>query len=449
MSKLWLVFVDEKGDEQRVEVDRTPFVIGRHSECGLTILDGRLSREHLRIELQADKFTVSDPGSSNGTTLNGKKVVDPAELKNEDVLDLGGAVMMTASIEAEVEDAAFAAEPDAPPAPDLPDTPDADPAGRSAAVVGPLSPAIGSVGADAPAGGGIPTALFFIAPLIGLFVLAVVVGAVVLLGGGQQQIAASNGDDHYYSDDSDPSPGKDDDDEPQPRKTATPGGSNTSSTDGPVATSSRSSDVNSTVPGPDTSETAVVERNGSVFIRQIALNDPRAFLTGEQASRVNSKIKQVGRSSALADNLSSARKNGAAIKALAEQTNLKPQFLAVAAITKLGGSRGDVLQAAKSVVSVYEQLRIQIGNENFDDALLMVAAYDQGSAGEAMKMRNMLQDLATKSSEGARTIRSIWFLEKNGKISAAEFDRALSFLAIGTIAQNPKDFGVNAEALKL
>ncbi len=32
---------------------------------------------------------------------------------------------------------------------------------------------------------------------------------------------------------------------------------------------------------------------------------------------------------------------------------------------------------------------------------------------------------------------------------AAEFDRALSFLAIGTIAQNPKDFGVNAEALKL
>ncbi|MCC6329857.1 MAG: FHA domain-containing protein [Acidobacteria bacterium] len=447
MPKLLLVFIDEKGDEQRIEVERTPFLVGRHSECGLTILDSRLSREHLRIEEKDGKFAVSDPGSSNGTTLNGKKLTDQVELKNEDVLDLGGAVVMTAALEADEEDAGSAAGPDAPTAPELPESSAADPSGQFAAAA-PQTPAIGAVGAEASPGG-IPTALFFIAPLIGLFVLAVVVGAVVLLSGGQQQIAASNGDDRYYSDDSDPTPDKEDEDEPRPRKSATPGGSNASSTDGPVATSSRSSEVETTAPSADTSETAAAERNGSAFVRQIALNDPRAFLTGEQAARVNNKIKQVGRSSSLADNLSSARKNAAAIRTLAEQTNLKPQFLAVAAITKLGGSRGDVLQAAKGVISVYEQLRIQIGNDNFDDALLMVAAYDQGSAGEAMKMRNMLQDLATKSGEGARTIRSIWFLEKNGKISAAEFDRALSFLAIGTIAQNPKDFGVNAEALKL
>ena len=62
-------------------------------------------------------------------------------------------------------------------------------------------------------------------------------------------------------------------------------------------------------------------------------------------------------------------------------------------------------------------------------------------------MRNMLQDVATKSTESSRTVRTIWFLQKNGKITPAEFDLALRFLAIGTIAQNPRDFGVNTDGL--
>jgi hypothetical protein len=123
--------------------------------------------------------------------------------------------------------------------------------------------------------------------------------------------------------------------------------------------------------------------------------------------------------------------------------------LAVAAIAKLGTSRGDVLQAAVSMADVLDKLNTQIGSELADDSLLMIAAFDQGVAGDFLRMRNMLQDLATKFPESSRAIRSIWFLEKNGKLSSGEFDRALTFLAIGTITQNPKDFGVNAEALTL
>ena len=78
-----------------------------------------------------------------------------------------------------------------------------------------------------------------------------------------------------------------------------------------------------------------------------------------------------------------------------------------------------------------------------------MAAYDQGVAGDTMKLRNMLQDLATKSNDTARTIRTIWFLQKEGKITPAQFEFALHFLAAGTIAQNPKEFGVNAEALDI
>jgi hypothetical protein len=98
---------------------------------------------------------------------------------------------------------------------------------------------------------------------------------------------------------------------------------------------------------------------------------------------------------------------------------------------------------------VLDKLATQIGNELGEDCVLMMAAYDQGAAGDFLKMRNMLQDLATKSSESSRTIRTIWFLNKAGKITPAEFDMAINFLAIGAIAQNPKDFGVKAEPLNL
>ena len=202
-------------------------------------------------------------------------------------------------------------------------------------------------------------------------------------------------------------------------------------------------------PSANLSDTAKVEQDGAAFLRRIAQNEPKAFLTTDQAQRVNVRVKQIGKGSGLADNINAARKNAPQLKTLATAKNLKPQFLAVAAIVKLGSSRGDVMQAAQSVADVYDKLATQIGSEFSDDALLMVAAFDQGEAGDTMKMRNMLQDLATKSNEGVRTIRTIWWLEKNGKITPAEFDRALNFLAIGTITQNPKDFGVNAEALTL
>lgn len=435
-----LKFKDENGQEMSVSVDRDEFTIGRHSSCDLTYTDSRLSREHLRIDKEDGEFVVSDPGSSNGTTINGTKITLPVALKDGDVLDLGGGLEIKIEFEAENNEASK-------PSSDAAQAADPTSASEIPAPVSSVQPSV-PVAQPEPAGG-IPTAFFFIAPMLAVFVLAIVVGAVVLFGGGDKTVVNTGDDIGQTSgnDDEDTENPPDDDSTPSPIKTSTPPPSNVPNG---VPTSSPGSSGTELPPsGTNQGETAKIEHNSAVFLRQIAQNDPRAFLTGEQAAKVNTKIKQVGRSSALSDNISSARKNASAIKALASSKNLKPQFLAVAAITKLGGTRGDVLQSAQSIADVYDQLGIQIGNENFDDALLMVAAYDQGAAGESMKMRNMLQDLATKSSEGTRTIRSIWFLEKAGKITSGEYDRALTFLAIGTIAQNPKDFGVNAEALKL
>jgi hypothetical protein len=60
----------------------------------------------------------------------------------------------------------------------------------------------------------------------------------------------------------------------------------------------------------------------------------------------------------------------------------------------------------------------------------------------------MLQSLTDKFPESSRRIRTIWFLKENGRITDSQFEFALRFLAVGTISQNPADFGVNAEAVR-
>ena len=90
MIELFLKFKDPGGEDRRVAVDKERFAVGRHSENDLSIADGRLSREHLRIERFGDVFVVSELGSSNGTTLNGETLTDPVALKNGDKLSLGG-----------------------------------------------------------------------------------------------------------------------------------------------------------------------------------------------------------------------------------------------------------------------------------------------------------------------------------------------------------------------
>ncbi len=429
---LWLKFKDENGDKQRVAVDGEVFTVGRHSSNDLTITDSRLSREHIRIEKINGVFIVSDSGSSNGTSINGAKLSGETNLKDGDLLDLGGGLQITAEIEAAVEEPSY-----------TPPEADVDLPGQSQA----SPPVYAPVASARPSGDGIPTSFFILAPALGIIVLVIVGGVMFLFFRDTGPVADDNDNEIVYSDGDDDT--VDDDDTPKPLlKSPTPSTGGTPSNAGTTAIPLTGPGGTETPP-PNLSETAKIEQNGAAFLRRVAQNEPKAFLTGDQAQKVNAKVKQIGKSSALADNINAARKNAVQIKSLAVSKNLTPQFLAVAAITKLGSGRGDIMQAATSVADVYDKLATQIGSELGDDALLMVAAFDQGAAGDTMKMRNMLQDLANKSTEGVRTIRSIWFLQKNGKITQGEFDRALNFLAIGTITQNPKEFGVNAEALTL
>lgn len=437
MQKLWLKFKNENGEETRLEIERDRFTVGRHSECDLTITDGRLSREHVRFEHDQENFTVSDLNSSNGTTLNGSPLTAARELRDGDVLNLGGGVEITVEVEMSAQA-------------DHPSTSADDPASSTSGLGGAVPttpPAAAAYPPPAAAGSdGIPTSFFIIAPLLGIFVLAVVIGAIFLFGGDKGNDIADRDNREYSSDDDDDTP-ETDKPTPKPVRSETPTISGQPANGSPGITPTPAAGDPGPPTGGDNSSTAKVRQTGAEFLKQVAPGDANPFLTGEQARRVEAKMKQLGRSPALSDNLNSARRNAARIKAVATAKNLNAQFLAVAALTKLGSTRGDVSQTVESIAEVYDQLESKIGSAFGDYVLLLVAAYDQGVAGDYMKLVTTVEQIG--GTTDPREIRTIWYLEKAGKLTPSEFDRALTFLAIGTIAQNPKEFGVNAEALRL
>jgi phosphoserine phosphatase RsbU/P len=82
-----LVFV--QGNEQRIiNLDHSPFSVGRKVDKDLVIADPRVSRDHAIIVSENGGFCVVDQGSKHGTFVNGEKVQRKA-LERNDRLEFG------------------------------------------------------------------------------------------------------------------------------------------------------------------------------------------------------------------------------------------------------------------------------------------------------------------------------------------------------------------------
>lgn len=89
-----LTVVEGEGAPIRVDINQSPFTIGRASECDLTLGEAGLSRLHARIERAYGQYTLEDMGSTNGTFVNDRAVTEPTPLYNGDVIRLARAVRL-------------------------------------------------------------------------------------------------------------------------------------------------------------------------------------------------------------------------------------------------------------------------------------------------------------------------------------------------------------------
>lgn len=82
-----LIFV--QGNEQRIiNLDHSPFSVGRKVDKDLVIADPRVSRDHALIVSENGQFAVVDQGSKHGTFVNGERV-QRKTLERNDRLEFG------------------------------------------------------------------------------------------------------------------------------------------------------------------------------------------------------------------------------------------------------------------------------------------------------------------------------------------------------------------------
>jgi pSer/pThr/pTyr-binding forkhead associated (FHA) protein len=69
-------------------------IVGRDSSNGVVINDAEISRKHSRLTFQGGKYVLEDLGSTNGTFVNGQRLVGPVVLKSGDVVSLGEQIVL-------------------------------------------------------------------------------------------------------------------------------------------------------------------------------------------------------------------------------------------------------------------------------------------------------------------------------------------------------------------
>jgi pSer/pThr/pTyr-binding forkhead associated (FHA) protein len=78
------------GKENKViELGEEEVIIGRIPECGICLSIENVSRRHARVIFRNEEYFVEDLGSTNGTYVNGIKIVK-CVLRNSDQLNIGG-----------------------------------------------------------------------------------------------------------------------------------------------------------------------------------------------------------------------------------------------------------------------------------------------------------------------------------------------------------------------
>ncbi|MCA9042418.1 MAG: FHA domain-containing protein, partial [Planctomycetaceae bacterium] len=86
MNKLMLL---EGGNATPYELSQDELTIGRHPDCEIYLNSDMVSRRHARVFSRGGQVFIEDLGSGNGTFVNGKRVVQPTAIKNEDRVKIG------------------------------------------------------------------------------------------------------------------------------------------------------------------------------------------------------------------------------------------------------------------------------------------------------------------------------------------------------------------------
>lgn len=399
------------------------FSIGRTPDNDLPIASSALSRKHAEIQRFADVFIITDNNSSNGTKINGNELTEPIALHDGDQLTLGAAIEITVEIQGLKTSSFF------------------DQANTSESSNSKFSPQ--------NAGQTVQfwQSAYFIAPAFGLVFLLLVSVLIFVLSTGQPPISPINRDlsedqtektnHHRSSRNRNSADELDNGDEPPVNRQTS---KNTADNDiTGVEPSNKNSNASTSDPAGTTSEDEKIEGLALKFLRSISDNQ-NPVLNSKQVALIKAKIQLLKNSAAFRDNLKAINKNAQSIEKIGQAHNLKGAFLAAAALAKLNNSPGDAATTAATIAPDLQKYTLVLGTELANDNLLSVAAYAEGNPPN--QMRDRVAALTLTPGATAGTVRTVWYLRDNNKLSESAFDFAVRFVAAGTLLQNPSAFNL-------
>ncbi len=85
-----LVRIEDEREVSVIPLGEDALVIGRDASADVVIDHPRISRHHVRVEPADDGYQLTDLGSSNGTSVNGKRIAGSVPLEPDDRIDLAG-----------------------------------------------------------------------------------------------------------------------------------------------------------------------------------------------------------------------------------------------------------------------------------------------------------------------------------------------------------------------
>jgi hypothetical protein len=76
-------------DGRRTVIGPAGVVLGRSRQCDVVLNDPNVSRQHAEIRPRGGSWVLNDLGSTNGSSLNGRRIAGPEVLKPGDEIEIG------------------------------------------------------------------------------------------------------------------------------------------------------------------------------------------------------------------------------------------------------------------------------------------------------------------------------------------------------------------------
>ncbi|MEW6730051.1 MAG: FHA domain-containing protein [Acidobacteriota bacterium] len=192
--------------------------------------------------------------------------------------------------------------------------------------------------------------------------------------------------------------------------------------------------------------TGDIETRALTVLRRIS-NDENPYVFPECALiDIKSYIDRYCQQATLVDLLRYLGSHSEELRERAQRENIESALLVYTALAEIdgGGAEGNFETVTRTALPKLLALKATFGGESADSSLLVIAAYPIGIG---TKRSHPLLETMRRVVKDPLTERNVWYLREHGQLSDQSYEFVIKFIALGIIAQHPRQCGFKINPL--